>query len=394
MQHGLVFELITDDAAFDALQSEWDDLLSRSSADPLFCGFVWMRAWWRHFGDRFGLRILTARENGALVGIAPLYLAKRSARDLEQALIGEVRVLWSAEGGDVRVLSPIGYDEPVCADLLSMIAPTDRVDEITTALYGACRTVIDDYDVFYWPYIEEASLGYQALKDSVSRSRHWREGESARAPYASLPGDYEAYLNTLSKKSRYNARKKIKQIRVYHELEHKFHDDPATLQSAFDIFLALHKERWEAEGQGGAFEDPAMEALHRDFAAQALERGWLRLGMMSLDGRIVFSTYGFMIGDRYYLYQQGGTTDFAQFNLGYAALTFCLEDACENGATSFEFLRGEADYKLHWAKERRHLSYLMAGRTLAATRFFVRSFINTDPRVRNTVKKIIGRGQV
>jgi CelD/BcsL family acetyltransferase involved in cellulose biosynthesis len=59
--------------------------------------------------------------------------------------------------------------------------------------------------------------------------------------------------------------------------------DPDRLQRNLDTLFALHRARWE-----GA-ETPFLQAaaFHREFAAQALAKGWLRLWFLEVSGRLL-----------------------------------------------------------------------------------------------------------
>ncbi|MCL4236558.1 MAG: GNAT family N-acetyltransferase, partial [Deltaproteobacteria bacterium] len=324
----------------------------------------------------------------------PFFLRRISAAALEAEMTGGVRPIIPTRGTKLWVLQPLGSGE-VCSDFVGFIAERGRTDEVWSALYTYFLREVRGFDLLDLTHVRDDEPGFESLQYAAMGGRNWRYRPLYQAPYAELPaGGYEAYLDTLSKKSRYNARKKIKEIRIYHTVEHRFHDDAETLPQAMDRFFDLHAQRWAAEGQTGVFASEKMAAFHRDFAARALRLGWLRLGFLSLDDEPpIFATYAFHAADAVYLYQQGSAPVYPEFNLGYAALVFAIQDACERGARRYEFLRGEADYKLHWAKNGHPLIQFLAGATFRGTRFFARSFINTDPRVRRAVKRIVLRGR-
>ncbi len=386
------FDLITTDDRFDDLEKDWIELHKNSNADPLFCSFSWMRTWWRFYSHLGELRILTYRRRKELIGIAPLFLRKMTARDIEVEMVGERKFIVPTKGLKYKVLHPMGAGQ-VCSDFLGFIAKKDGADAIWSELYTHLQKKIKGYDILFMTDMDEQTQGFEGLQYAAMGGRNKRYRDQYKAPYAPLPGSYQDYLYTLSKKSRYNARKKIKQIQVHHELIHEFHNDPATLDEAMDIFIDLHRQRWRAEGQEGVFTSDSMVNFHKAMAAEGLRRGWLRLGFLKLDGKPEFCTYGYQVGENAYLYQQGGNPDFPRFNLGYAALAFSIEDACDGGAVQYDFLRGEQDYKLHWGKSSRQLVQFIAGRSIKSTQFFARSFINTDPQIRNSVKRIIDRGK-
>lgn len=389
---GLRFARVADDEGFDKLEHEWVALTSASSADPLFCSYPWMRTWWRFYSGLGSLALVTAREaDGRLVGIAPLFQRTMRAADLEREMIGDRKPIIPTAGASIRVLQPLGTGE-VCSDFLGFIALAGREEEIAGALAAHIRDA-GGFDVLDLNHVREDAPGFAAVRRAFD-GKTTRLRSHYGAPFAELPeGGFDAYLDTLSKKSRYNARKKIKQIRIHHKLDHVFHEDLATLPEAMETFFALHHERWKAAGEDGVFNKEPMRSFHKAFAAEALRLGWLRLGFLYLDdGPPVFATYAFHAGDAVHLYQQGSVNDYEEFNLGYAALVFSIEDACERGAGRYEFLRGEADYKLHWAKDRHALVQFQAAASIKGKTFFARSFVNTDPNVRAKVKKLLRKG--
>src|SRR5690348_7796249 len=70
----LQLELITTLAGFEALQTEWNLLLSDNATNELFLTWEWQTTWWYAYqpGD---LWIVAARdEAGTLVGVAPWFI--------------------------------------------------------------------------------------------------------------------------------------------------------------------------------------------------------------------------------------------------------------------------------------------------------------------------------
>src|SRR5689334_18779968 len=63
--------------SFEALRAEWTDLLARSRSDCVFLTHEWLSGWWKHLSDGRELHILTARNDGRLVGILPLAIRPR-----------------------------------------------------------------------------------------------------------------------------------------------------------------------------------------------------------------------------------------------------------------------------------------------------------------------------
>jgi hypothetical protein len=68
----IAVECIDDRWRFTGLCHEWNELLRNSAADCPFLTWEWLNAWWMHFGAGSALRIVTVRDGGELIAIAPL----------------------------------------------------------------------------------------------------------------------------------------------------------------------------------------------------------------------------------------------------------------------------------------------------------------------------------
>ena len=381
---------VTDEAGFDALGPAWERLSVEGAGDALFGSFVWNRLWWKHYRHQGELRLLVAQDGADVVGVWPLFLARRNFHDVEIDMIGPRRMVLPGRPLGVGVLAYLGSGE-ICSDFLApLVKPGDeeRVIDALVVHLAAQR----DWHLLDLADMDAASPTLPPLRAALAkRFGKVRERFRYRAPFAPLAASYDDYLDSLSKKSRYNARKKLRQLEISHRVEHAFHLDPESLDAAMSEFIDQHRQRWSEENLPGVFVNEHFIGFHRDLAAAALERGWLRLGFLRIDGETRFVTYAFALGDQTYLYQQGGHANWHHYNLGYVALGFSVADACERGSRIYDFLRGDAEYKLHWAKEHRELVQLQAARGLRGRAFMLHSTINTDDAVRRRLKRLVER---
>jgi len=388
----LTIRVVTDQPGLDELADAWRALNEAGAGDSLFGSYDWNSLWWKHYHELGELHVLVARDDAATVGIWPLYLATRTFGEVEKDMIGERKMPLPGKGWKLRVLAYLGSGE-ICSDFLAPVAQPGREAEIVEAM--AAHLAADrSWHLLDLPDMLGDGPTTAALEQALTR----RFGRARRrfryqAPYAPLAATYDEFLNTLSKKSRYNARKKLKQLSLNHKVEHLFHRDPATLPEAMDNFIRLHQKRWNADGLPGVFVNDRFRGFHHAMAARGLERGWLRLGELRVNDQTIFATYGYRVGDRVYLYQQGSETDphWDTYNIGYVALSFAISGAVEEGAREYDFLRGDAAYKLHWTTARRELVQLQAMRGLRGRLFHWHSAVNTDDQFRTRIKRLIGR---
>ena len=124
----LQVDLIDNVEQWDLLAGEWDTLVAAGDDDnPFRC-----RAWWKHFGDGHSLRILTARDNNRLVGIAPLFI------DVEHFPFR------------VRAIRFLGGTE-VCSEYLGLLIERGAEEGVVPALFDfLLNDLRREWDVIRW----------------------------------------------------------------------------------------------------------------------------------------------------------------------------------------------------------------------------------------------------
>ena len=116
-----------------------------------------------------------------------------------------------------------------------------------------------------------------------------------------------------------------------------------------DALFRLHGARWGGESSGVFAGDGA--EFHREFAAVALERGWLRLWLAEIDDEPVAAWYGWRFAGSEWYYQAGRVDDYDRLSLGFVLLSHTVRAACEDGMAAYHFLAGDEGYKARFAQE-------------------------------------------
>jgi CelD/BcsL family acetyltransferase involved in cellulose biosynthesis len=129
--------------------------------------------------------------------------------------------------------------------------------------------------------------------------------------------------------------------------------DGTALEANFAALESLHDARWGAETEAMA---ASLPRLHRAFAAAALERGWLRLSVMELEGEAVAATYAWMLGRRYMLYISGYDPAYRSRGVGSGLMSATIRAAAEEGAAVYDLMRGDEGYKRRLETGRRSSS--------------------------------------
>jgi CelD/BcsL family acetyltransferase involved in cellulose biosynthesis len=302
-------------AGFEGLQDEWNALAERSG--NLFATWDWASTWWRHFGDGNELRAFACRDaGGGLVALLPLY---------------------SRRAGPARLLRFLGHgpgDElgPVCA-------PEDRA-----AVARAFRGLLErgGWDVLLAEELPDRAGWSTLLGGRVLR----KEG----SPLLDLrrAGSWDAFLGTLSAKTRKNVRYHERRLEREHGLSYRMTETAEELERDLDTLFRLHQGRW---AEGGSVFAGRTEPFHRDFAATALDRGWLRLWFLEVEGKAVAVSHNFRFAGAEFDYQGGRDPEWERYSVGFVLLTALIRGAFEDGLREYRMLRGGEDWKYHFASD-------------------------------------------
>lgn len=294
----------------EAARPDWSRLAA--SSGNVFATWEWMSAWSTHLGER-GTHVLYGWRDtsGPLAAVVPLVVSRR----------GPLRVVRFAGHGPADELGP------VCA-------PEDRAP----ALAEAVRHALGDGGGLF-------------LAEQLPRDRDWSsvlDGRVVRREASpvirSREGGWASYLASKSANFREQVRARERRLRRRYEVAFRRTDDPDRLQDDMGTLLALHRARWGT--RESAFRS---EAFHRAFAEAALDRGWLRLWFLELDGRPAAAWYGFRFGDVESFYQSGRDPRLERDSVGFVLLAHTIREALDDGVREYRLLRGDEPYKYRFA---------------------------------------------
>lgn len=300
-------------ASLESIREEWTALAR--SGGSIFSTWEWASIWWRHFGDGHSLRLAVQRgPDGRAVAVLPLYL-------------------WSR--GPVRVVRFLGHGP---ADELGPVCRPEHSAEAAQWLERALAGTGNGWQLFLGERLP-ADIGWSGLLGAkVLRT----EGN----PVVRSPDDgWEGYLRSRSKNFREQVRDRERRLSRRHELSYRLADDPARLQEDLDTLFALHRSRWG--GDRTSFSK--QHAFHREFATCSLQRGWLRLWLLELDGRPVAAWYGFRFQDVESYYQTGRDPAWDEWSVGFVLLAHTVREALRDGVVEYRMLRGGESYKYRFA---------------------------------------------
>ncbi len=216
------------------------------------------------------------------------------------------------------------------SDYLQIIAEPSQRAPVTAAIFSflSDQTDIDLLDL------------HQIRRETPEPG----EIEQATCLAVDLPSTYEAYVEGLSKSLRYDVRRLDRKEFRDGSARFVIPDDP---RLAMDTLFEQHIKRWKSRGLPGAFLGRA-HSFHHQWAARALERGWLRVSILEHEGQPIGAIYAMTLHGVCYYYQAGFDPAASTLSPGTLLVAQTIRSAINEGVHTFDFCRGDEPYKRRW----------------------------------------------
>jgi CelD/BcsL family acetyltransferase involved in cellulose biosynthesis len=308
-------------AALGPLREVWSSLAAETR--NVFSTWEWASTWWQHFGGGRDVDVAAIPGHGAdPIALLPIYRRR----------VPFCTILRFIGHGPADELGPVAAPEHRSEAIASLrrlldmersaVFVGDRLAEGTAhGLLGAHRIALAPTPVLRF------------------ETREW-----------------DAYLASRSSNFRQVLRRKERRL-LKDGATYRL-TDPDSLHRDLDTLFALHRERWEPLRTGFV----EHERFHRDFAAVASERGWLRLWILEVGRQPAAAWLGFRFGSVESYYQAGRARRFDSLSPGLVLLAHTVREAQADDIAEYRFLRGDESFK------RRFTDDEPAVETVAATR--------------------------
>lgn len=316
-------ELVTDPQRLGSLEDEW-----RALAVALGNPFVtpeWFRASLRAGVFDEPAVVVVRHDDGSLRGLLPLV---RSGRRLAFA------------GADFA-----DHLEPVAA-------PGDReaVARLASSALdlrslGCTMLILDN--------VEGEPPWWSPVANDAPVPLAVRELKSAVLPYVGTKDlSWDDYLAGRSRNFRRDIRRKLDRLQRDHRVEFRRTQSAAELEADLAALYGLHDARW---GGQSAAAGERLRSVVSEFAAAALERGWLRFWHLELDGAPAAGLLQWLVGPRLSSYYTGFDPALQREGAGLVLTAHTLRAAIEEGADEFNMLLGDEPWKRRFSTARREV---------------------------------------
>ena len=319
-----------------AIAAEWDGLVAASAAPSPFLTSAWIGAWLETLGRGADLELITARDarDGSLLAAAPFHVEGRTRAGVRHRVL---RFLGS------------GAAAPDHLDLLvAAHAPEETASAVWSAVTRRARWDLIDLD----GVAADGTLARLLLRRVSDRDR----AERTPTHFLRLAPTWEATLATFDGEVRSNLERHRRKLEREFPaaVAERMVAEPDDLEATMTCLERLHQARRTEAGQRGAFGTPGLAAFQREVARRMLASGRLRLWRLDVGADAIGVIESFRHGDTVSFYTTGFDKRWQRFGPGTRIMAVAVAAAIAEGATGFDFLRGDEPYKRRWGTEIRH----------------------------------------
>jgi CelD/BcsL family acetyltransferase involved in cellulose biosynthesis len=307
------------------LLPEWAELFAVDDRATPFQSPGWARAWWKYWAGGSKPWLLAVRDAGRLVGLAPL---------CSDSVLGLRRLRVNGEP----------------ADYWEVLALPEHRPAVEETLGGELQRRQRDWDLLVLGQLPHGSSTAARLQRAGLRTAHRSE---VACPAIDLPESFDAYLATLPSSRRTNLRRRLRNLDGG-KLELRV---PAVedLPEAIDRWQALRQRQWAAMGKrlnpehsGSRFRDFLL-----DVTTDLVPAGLALMWEFVHEGDVVGSFVNFCDGRAFYQYLGGFAPELGSLAIGKVATAEGIRASIAAGRSSYDFMRGDEEYKYWYGAENR-----------------------------------------
>lgn len=311
---------------FDEIdESQWDALLDISSTNVPFLKYEYLKRWWEFKGGGEWpdgkLNILSVWKDGSLIGIAPFFTTEQHGQQ-------KLMLLGSIEISDyLDFIYDPNYGVEFFNQLCDFLGMGDLAQIHTVLLNN----------------LPENTTSHAFLQTECKK-RNWsiQTEQTYHSPAIKLAQDWDAYLASIDKKQRHEIRRKLRRAEESPTAIkwHLVHQKDSLDQEIEDLFNLMVLD--EAKK---SFLTDEMRVQMRAIIHWAFDAGILHLSFLTIEGVKAAAYLCFDYLDRIWVYNSGFDPEFRDHSPGWVLLSYLIQHAIDNGKHTFDFMRGNEDYK-------------------------------------------------
>jgi CelD/BcsL family acetyltransferase involved in cellulose biosynthesis len=321
-------EVLDESSQLDGLRHDWDRLVVQSEPPSVYNSYAFNMASWRHYDvDQSQPAVITVRDGGELVGLAPLRIRRRRV-----GLVIE------------RVVEPLGLAH---ADRSSVIARPGSEEAVWDLVLDTLKAM--SWQQWTTSEVDTASIGHRKLREHFGPSDPCFElvsVEMSEALLTDISGTWDDFFAS-HKRMRRNLRSLAKAFPDY-RMERYVTPDEVAHGLTFAEELAA--KTWKS-GKVGLLKSADTRRFYRKLVPALATDGYSGVRLLRDGDEIIASQIGFLCGTTAHFHATDYNPDYEKYSPGMMMVAHTIEDFFDSPATTVDYLTGYAGYMKSWATD-------------------------------------------
>jgi len=332
-------ETITKFEDFLSLETIWNNLVEKSENDTLFLRHEWFKCWWLGFGKNKQLFVLLVKDEGSIIGIAPLMIERTHYR-----------------GFPVR---KIEFIENSNSPRVNFIL-TKKKEECLEAVFNYLKENKDKWDIIDLRNVPEDTFICGSLPEVLDRNKLLsgiRKG--LHSPFISVNSDWHTYYSTRTRRFRKSLKNKTNRIKKIGEpVIQKFENigNPGTVLT--DI-MEISKNSWKGKYQRDIASIEDNRRFFEELSKEAGKKRWLNIWLLSINGKPVAYEYHLKYKDRVSALRGDFDERLRDYSPGSILDAYIVRHVFESNLKEYDMGGSNDFYKRNWTSSaRRHTEFI------------------------------------
>ena len=328
----LEIEKVTTIQGFQTLNLVWNLLCDESQVNVPFFRHEWFHCCLSTLGQERVPFILIFKNNGCVVGIAPLWIYKESVHRIPVRKIGFIS----------------GPDTPFVDFIIHNEWKEKVIDMMLTNLFNGWGKTWDILSLAQWP---EDSPNLECFKTLLYEQRKkYHMEESSQIPYISTHGCWNTFLHSRSSRFRktyrhiVNKMSKLEDVHV--ECYHK-NENGQLLEGIFSV----SKNSWKQEVGVAISNRKDVQEFFTMFTDLAGKNSWLRAWFLKIENKVIAMEYDLEWEGKIYALRADFDEAFKSYSPGAFLEYQIIKNAFDSGYLEYNTGPGVKTYKLRWTDQ-------------------------------------------
>ncbi|HEX9757376.1 MAG TPA: GNAT family N-acetyltransferase [Nitrospiria bacterium] len=316
---------------FDQINPEkliWNRLAQKSGLNTIFQTYEWHQAWWEVFGDDRELFVIVAKEDGEVVGIAPLMIT------CQDTILARKRIVEFIGSGT--------------SDYCNFIT-NESCENIIPLMIEFLFENRNRWDCLKLTGITENSVLSKILIGACSRHMRGKFFVKYSNSHKLVINNYDNEVKRVLRKKSLRRRQNHFRKQGSYEVDHLF--DPAKIETHLNSFFEQHISRWKSSRTPSQFLNEKSRRFFLRLVENLGSNNWLLFSVIRSGGIPLAYHFGFNFNGILTWYTPSFNQVFLKYSPGQVLLKELLDYAIQERMDAFDFTIGSEEYKKRFSNE-------------------------------------------